>query len=395
MKEEAEEDSTAKEPYQQRLKFQCIDERRTAFSGCQRWERTGEQPREGCSPPPRLTPADDLACRARSCYTEGGHAERKRTTSSYHPPPARQGQLQQKPPPLQGITHHVCSRRRQDPRGPTGGILGGQSLALQARRRAGPLRSRAELGSTTRSDSCGPGFGRVARRKVNDDGSGSRAARIAETFPAPAAAPTWVTNLSLLEEWPDPAELVDHLARGRLLLENTLLLWWLFASLSLRDRPCSRQLAAQTFIASAARLRAKGELPPFPLCLDAEVMGRLQMLEAKGTPSGTNERIRDETGAGSWQCRAVEVPNHRSHCRQPGSSCGAKKSSSSVRRSTYHRPSSSPADNNEEDMEGLLTSAVTEDQCHHLRATPRYAEHHQFWAGAWILPCLPRPGFRR
>ena len=208
------------------------------------------------------------------------------------------------------------------------------------------------MGSATRSNSCGPGLGGVARRKGSDDGSGSRAARVAETFPAPAAAPTWVTNLSPLEEWPDPAELVDHLARGWLLLENTLLWWWLFASLSLRDRPCSRQLAAQTFIATAARLRAKGELPPFPVCLDAEVIGRLQMLEAEGTPGDTKGRIRDEAGAGSWRRPAVEVPNHQWHCRRSGSSCSTEKSSSPVSRSTYHRPSPLLADKDEEDMEG-------------------------------------------
>ena len=94
-------------------------------------------------------------------------------------------------------------------------------------------------------------------------------------------------------------------------------------------------------------------------------------------------------------CHAIEVFSHQWRCHRSRSSCGTEKSSSSVRRSTYHRPSPSPADNNEEDMEGFLTSAVTEDQCYHLRTTPRYAEHHQFWAGVWSLPCLPRPGFRR
>ena len=300
------------------------------------------------------------------------------TTSSLPTPPARQGQLRQTPPPLGGRTHHVGSGRRQDPRRPTGGILGGRGPTLQARRRAGPSCSQAGLGSPTRSNSCGSGLGRVARQRGSGDGPGPRAARVPEGFPARAAALTWVTNLSPLEEWPDPAELFNHLARGWLLLENTLLLRWLFASLTLSDRPCSRQLAAQTFIATAARLRAKGDLLPFPLCLDVEVMGRLQMLEAKGTPGGTNERIRDEAGAGSWRCPAVEVPNHQWHCRRSRSRCGAEKSSSSVSRSTYHRPSPLLADNDEEDMEGFLTGAATKDQCHHLRATPQYAEHHQF-----------------
>ena len=89
-------------------------------------------------------------------------------------------------------------------------------------------------------------------------------------------------------------------------------------------------------------------------------MGKLQMLAAKGTPSGVNERVQDEAETRGWRRPAVEVLNHQWHCRHSGLGCGAEKSSSPVRRSICRQPSPPLAAEEEGDVEGFLSDAVAE-----------------------------------
>ena len=87
-------------------------------------------------------------------------------------------------------------------------------------------------------------------------------AEMPQGFPAHVAAQTWATNLSPLEEWPNLVDLWDHQAREAVLLVSILPFLLLFAGSTHSDPPCGRQLAAQVLIATAARLCAKGDLPP-------------------------------------------------------------------------------------------------------------------------------------
>ena len=119
-------------------------------------------------------------------------------------------------------------------------------------------------------------------------------AELTRGFPARAAVETWATNLSPIEEWPDLVDPWDHQARETVLLVSILPFLLLSAGSTHGDRPCGRQLAAHILIATAARLCAKGDLPPLLLRLDFEVMGKLLRLAAKSTPSGVNERVPDQ-----------------------------------------------------------------------------------------------------
>ncbi len=206
---------------------------------------------------------------------------------------------------------------------------------------------------------------------------------------------TWVTLLGLPKERPDPVELINHPAQGRLLLDNSLPVQRLLGGLSLRGRPCVHRLAAQISLATAARLLAKGGLPPFPLRHDAEVVGKLHRLEAESTPGDATEKIQAEAWAGSWGRRSAEMPDRQWRSRRSKSGSGTEKSSLPMTRSICRRPSPLPADNDEDDTEGFVTSAATKNQCHRLKVTPQYAEHRRCWAEVWSLPCLARPRSRR
>ena len=161
-------------------------------------------------------------CRARGRRATGRHDGREMATSAVRVPPALPSQLQRRSPPLRGRIRPVCSGLGQDSREPAGGVLRVRSPPPRACSCAGPSNSRARSGSTTWSDCGGPGSGPVTLRRRNDDGFGSDTTKVAETFPEPAVAPTWVTLLGLPKERPDPVELIDHLAQGRLLLDNPL-----------------------------------------------------------------------------------------------------------------------------------------------------------------------------
>ena len=115
--------------------------------------------------------------------------------------------------------------------------------------------------------------------------------------PAPAAPPSWMTNPGPPEEWPDLVDLFQHRARGSLRWAGIFLFLLLVAGSTLIGRSCRRQLAAQTFITTAARFCAKGDLLPLPLRIDPKVKSVLQMLGQSGELSGFEEKTLDEVGA--------------------------------------------------------------------------------------------------
>ena len=120
-------------------------------------------------------------------------------------------------------------------------------------------------------------------------------------------------------------DLFQHRARGSLRRAGIFLFLLLVASSTLIGRSCRRQLAAQTFIATAARFCAKGDLLPLPLRIDPEVKSVLQMLGQSGELSGVEGKALDEVGTRCWQCAAVKVFNHQWHCPQSESGGDADK----------------------------------------------------------------------
>ena len=188
---------------------------------------------------------------------------------------------------------------------------------------------------------------------------------------------------------------MDHLALRRLLLDNPHPERRLLHGWSLRGRQCVHQLAVQTSLATAARLLAKGELPPFPLRHDAEVVGKLHRLEAESTPGDATEKIQAEAWAGSWGQRSAEIPDSQRRCRRSRSSSGTERSSLPMTESISRRSCPLPADNDEDETEGFVTDDATTNQGHHFKATPQYAEHRRRWAEVWSLPRLARPRSRR
>ena len=107
--------------------------------------------------------------------------------------------------------------------------------------------------------------------------------------------------------------------------EHAFLFLLLVASSTLIGRSCRRQLAAQTFTATAARFCAKGDLLPLPFHIDPKVKSVLQMLGQSGKLSGVEGKALDEVGTRCWQCAATKVLNHQWHCPQSESGGGADK----------------------------------------------------------------------
>ena len=98
------------------------------------------------------------------------------------------------------------------------------------------------------------------------------------------------------EEWPDLVDLSRHRARRSLRRAGIFFSLLGIVSPTLIGRPCRRQLAAQTFIATAARFCAKGELLPLPLRIDPEVNSVLHVLEQCGELRGLEGKTLDEVG---------------------------------------------------------------------------------------------------
>ena len=109
-------------------------------------------------------------------------------------------------------------------------------------------------------------------------------------------------------------DLFQHRARGSPRWAGIFLFLLLVTGSTLIGRSCRRQLAAQTFIATAARFCAKGDLLPLPFRIEPEVKSVLQMLGQSGELSGVEGKALDEVGARCWQCAAVKVFNYQWHC---------------------------------------------------------------------------------
>ncbi len=95
-------------------------------------------------------------------------------------------------------------------------------------------------------------------------------------------------------------DLFQHRARGSPHWAGSFLFSLLVTGSTLIGRSGRRQLAAQTFIATAARFCAKGDLLPLPLRIGPEVKSVLQMLGQSGELSGFEEKTLDEVGTRCW-----------------------------------------------------------------------------------------------